>query len=106
METQLHLEADTTGQFHGQSANISGSGFSGMTFTTESTTAESFDAWVASVKSRSNPLTFSRYNALSQPSSYVPPIYYSSAEQNLFGAILLKYMSPTSGGYFSAGSGI
>ena len=50
MRSKLHLIANEIGSFRGVSANISGKGFAGMTFTAKSSSEEDFDAWVQSGK--------------------------------------------------------
>ena len=57
MTTQLNLSASRTGDFNGFSANISGEGFAGMTFTARSVPQTQFEQWVASVQASSSPLS-------------------------------------------------
>ncbi len=92
MRTKLHLIANETGTFRGSSANISGVGFSGMTFTAVSSTEQDFDSWVASVKESGKILNLEEYELLTQPSSYNPVSYYSQVENDLFDQIIMKYM--------------
>ncbi len=51
MSTQLHLIANSTGDFRGMDTEINGAGFSGMKFAARSVSQTDFNAWVASVKS-------------------------------------------------------
>ncbi len=95
MTTQLNLAADRTGDFNGFSGNISGAGFAGMTFTARAVSPGEFDAWVASVRASSTPLTQASYNALSQPSEYDPVTYYAPTS-DVFDPTLQKYMNPGS----------
>lgn len=97
MATQLHMSASQAGSFHGSSANISGEGFSGMTFMAEAAPQASFNSWVKSVKKSPNHLTFNNYDALAQPSQYNPVSYYASSEPNLYDIIIMKYMAPIQG---------
>ncbi len=92
MRTKLHLIANETGNFRGSSANISGTGFSGMFFTAVSSTEQDFDAWVASVKETGSTLSLQEYEELVKPSQYHPVTYYSQVENNLFNQIIMKYM--------------
>lgn len=94
MSTNLNLLAYGDGNYRGSSANISGTGFAGMDFAAVSTSQASFNQWVQSVKQSPSKLTQSEYNKLDQPSQYNPPSYYSSPLQNLYYAVLLKYMGP------------
>ncbi len=98
MQTQLSLEANSTGQYVGKDTEINGAGYAGMTFTAKSVSQSDFNAWIASVKNSSNTLTIDDYNAtLAPPSEYVAPIYYSSVDPALYDTILMKYMIPGMG---------
>ena len=104
MQTQLSLEASSTGEYIGKDTEINGAGYAGMTFTAQSVSQEDFNAWVASVKNSSNTLTPAVYNnTLMPPSENVPSSTYSSVDPSLYDTILMKYMipptstSPTSG---------
>ena len=97
MSTQLHLQADKMGSFHGGSANISGEGFSRMTFIAQATSKDDFNGWVKSVKHSPQNLTFGAYDSLAEPSIGNPPAYYASSEPNLYDIIVMKYMAPIQG---------
>ncbi len=94
MQTQLNLVANSTGTSDGSSANISGRGFSGMTFPVNAVSSDDFAAWVQSVQGSAHPLTVDTYNELAKPSQYVPPLYYSSVDQGLYTQSIMKYMTP------------
>lgn len=94
MQTKLHLIADTVGTFRGSSANLSGTGFAGMTFTAESSTPEAFEKWVESVKQSKEKIDMEHYNELAKPSSYNPVQSFGLADENLFHQIVMKYMKP------------
>ena len=96
MSTQLNLLASNNGTYPGSSANISGQGFSGMTFNVKSSSMNNFNDWVAQVKQSQARLTLARYNNLSQPSLNNGISYYSYAEPNLYNNIVYKYLTPTS----------
>ncbi len=96
MATQLHLEATEIGKFRGSSANISGDGFAGMTFTAEATSEKAFEQWVKQAKGFST-LTFSAYDKLAEPSQNDPSAYYGSVEPKLFDVVIMKYMAPIQG---------
>jgi cytochrome o ubiquinol oxidase subunit 2 len=94
MSTQLHLIADSTGNFNGSSANISGTGFSGMDFVAKSTTPQAYTNWTNSLRSSSVGLDDASYAALSKPSSNQLPSYYKLNDAYLYDKIVLKYMTP------------
>jgi cytochrome o ubiquinol oxidase subunit 2 len=93
MRSKLHLMANGVGTYRGSSANISGKGFSGMSFMVESSTQENFDSWVSSVAG-SPGLSFDAYRELAKPSEYNKPANYSLSEPGLFNWIVMKYMMP------------
>ncbi|MES2121462.1 MAG: ubiquinol oxidase subunit II [Chlamydiota bacterium] len=94
MRSKLHLIANEPGSYRGVSANISGDGFAGMTFTAKSSTDEEFNAWVASVKQSSKTLGMTEYNQLVAPTSYDPVSTYVLGQGDLFDKVLMKYMMP------------
>ncbi|MEK7153603.1 MAG: ubiquinol oxidase subunit II, partial [Patescibacteria group bacterium] len=94
MQTELHLMADKPGTYKGSSANISGQGFAGMTFTARSTSAADFDQWVRSVKMSPQVLRMAEYDKLAKPSKDNPIAYYSSRDKDLYDTVIMKYMTP------------
>lgn len=93
MSTRLNILSKKTGEFPGQSAEISGKGFSGMRFNVSVVSRTAFDSWVSSLKGEKNDLSENAYNLLSKPSENVPPILYSSYDKELYKKIIGKYMS-------------
>lgn len=96
MNTQLHLMADTLGDYRGSSANISGKGFSGMTFTARVSSQKDYTAWLQNTVAHSATLDVARYNALAQPSQNNPPTFYTLSQTDLYDTIMMKYMAPAS----------
>lgn len=94
MSTQLHLMASQPGSYAGSSANISGNGFAGMTFTAKAVAPADFSHWVAQVKKSSGNLSFSEYAKLAKPSQNIPPTYYASAASGLYDYTVAKYNEP------------
>jgi cytochrome o ubiquinol oxidase subunit 2 len=94
MVTQLHLVADKPGSYNGSSANISGSGFAGMTFRVAAGSSDDFNSWISQARHAARPLDMAAYNRLAEPSKYVEPDYYSSVQSNLYNYITVKYMTP------------
>lgn len=95
MQTQLNLMASKTGVFNGLSGNISGEGFSGMTFTVQSLPQGDFNNWVVGVQSSSSTLLgATAYTELSAPSIDNPVAQYSPVDPSLFLSTIMKYMSP------------
>lgn len=94
MRTKLHLIANEEGRFRGVSANLSGDGFAGMTFTAVATSEEAFQTWVSSVAQSSKSLGSAEYERLLEKSQYDPVSLYRLTEPKLFDKILMKYMVP------------
>lgn len=94
MQTELFLIANELGSFRGSSANISGTGFAGMTFVTEATEEKEFLSWVHEMKRSSQGLDMVEYKKLVEPSKYVPPKFFQLKDENLFNQIIMQYMAP------------
>lgn len=94
MSTTLHLIADKSGTYFGSPANITGAGFSGMTFTAKAMDASDFSQWVTTAGQSSRELDVSAYASLAKPSQNNPVTYYSSVEDGLYNLIVMKYMLP------------
>ena len=86
--------ADKVGNYQGSSANISGEGFSGMTFAANSVSGSDFAQWVELIKQYRNDLSLTSYNRLAKPSKNNPLGYYSSVDPNLYHQIVNKYYRP------------
>jgi cytochrome o ubiquinol oxidase subunit 2 len=84
MTTQLHLQADKEGVFHGLSSHFSGDGFSGMHFQLRAATTEAFDRWVAEARSSTAALDRKSYDALAKQSLNVAPTTYHVVDPHLF----------------------
>lgn len=94
MQTKLHLMADEPGSYKGSSANLSGEGFAGMTFTAKSITGEEFNSWVQAMQQSTHFLDLEEYSKLVKPSQYDPEASYSLKSDDLFNQILMKYRMP------------
>jgi len=94
MKTKLHLLADEPGVYAGQNQQISGDGFSTMSFKAVAVSPEEFEAWVAKVKSSPEELDFARFEELKKPSAAVPPTYFSSVAPGLFEKIIMQFHHP------------
>ena len=91
MATQLNLEADHTGDYRGNSANISGRGFSSMNFTARASSQADFDSWVSTARQSEDSLNVTTYTKLAKPSTLNMPVLYCSAEPGLFNSVLTKF---------------
>lgn len=94
MSTQLKLMASQYGEFDGSAAEINGAGFAGMRFVAKSSSQDEFDAWVKSVQSSSNPLSFDGYKELAKPSENNPKVFYSNVDPDLYNEVMMQFMAP------------
>jgi cytochrome o ubiquinol oxidase subunit II len=108
MQTQLHLQADHPGNYYGLSAQFSGDGFSGMHFTVRAVTPDDFQHWVGATQQSGGPvLDRNSYFDLLRESCNVAPFAYSSADPNLFAAVLKNSLPPAPGPFVGrAGVGV
>jgi cytochrome o ubiquinol oxidase subunit 2 len=91
MQSELYLIADTEGTYAGISANISGIGFTGMSFAAHALPPGQFDAWVRAARGAPAKLDAAEYSRLAKPSQNNPVAYYSSVEPKLFSDIVGEY---------------
>jgi cytochrome o ubiquinol oxidase subunit 2 len=94
MQTKLHLMASEQGSYRGSSANLSGEGFAGMNFTAKATSKKEFDNWIRTVGNSTTNLSMDEYTLLSRPSKAEKPLYYASADKDLYDTVIMKYMMP------------
>lgn len=91
MSMKLHLIADQEGSYQGRSSNISGKGFSDMTFTANALPPKVFDNWTAHAKSQDMQLSSTAYAGLAKPATS-KVLTYGSVQPDLYGTIIEKYM--------------
>ncbi|MGY2046596.1 ubiquinol oxidase subunit II [Methylobacterium sp. JK268] len=94
MQTEMQAVMNKPGDYRGQSAHYSGSGFSRMNFDFRSLDRQGFDAWVAKVKETRKPLDRAAYLELDKPSEADPVRHYGSVEAGLYDAILGMCVQP------------
>lgn len=94
MSTKLRLIADTTGDYRGSSANISGTGFADMNFMARSRSQADFDTWARQTRDQAGGLDMTSYVTLAQPGTLKQPLQYSLKDTALYDKIVMKYMAP------------
>ena len=97
MTSQLHLQADGTGEFEGMSSHISGDGFAGMRFRVRSVSGPDYGAWIERARGASETLDRARYDELAKQSSYVQPILFRDAAPDLFDGVVHQTIPPSAG---------
>ncbi len=88
MTTQLHLQADREGVFHGLSSQFSGDGFPGMHFQVRAVAAEGFNQWAEDARNSTTALDRESYDALARQSLNVAPRTYRAVSPHLFHEIV------------------
>jgi cytochrome o ubiquinol oxidase subunit 2 len=97
MTTQLNLQADAPGTFHGISSHYSGDGFSGMHFDVRAMPAEQFAAWIEETRSTGPTLDPASYAALARQSINTPPFTFRAVDPGLFHDIVTQKLPPGPG---------
>jgi len=97
MRTQLYLIADTPGTFHGESAQLSGAGFSDMHFDVQALPPDRFAAWIEAARKAGPTLDKAAYQALEVQSANVQPFTYRAADPGLFAQIVRQVVPPGPG---------
>ena len=89
MQTELNAVINETGVYEGFSANYSGEGFSKMRFRFRGVDANTFEAWLETVRAPGAPLLDrNTYVELEQPSIGNPVSYYNGIESGLWDRII------------------
>jgi cytochrome o ubiquinol oxidase subunit 2 len=104
MVSQLHLQADHPGTYHGLSAQFSGAGFADMRFDVRAMSADDFAKWTAESKANDAALDKAAYSELVKPSSNVKPMTYGAVEAGLFNFIVAPTMPPSTPGHTGHGA--
>jgi cytochrome o ubiquinol oxidase subunit 2 len=102
MVTELNLQADKIGVYHGLSAQFSGDGFSSMGFNAEVMSVSAFNQFVARTRTLSGNLDEDIYKNLSHQSQAVPVQLFGSVSGGLFEKIVSRRL-PAGEGPPSAG---
>jgi cytochrome o ubiquinol oxidase subunit 2 len=97
MTTQLYLQADRPGIYHGLSAHFSGDGFSDMAFDLHAVTPEQFSAWATATSASGPVLDEAAYRNLLTQSQNVKPYTYRAVQRDLYGDIVLQRLPPGEG---------
>ena len=97
MVTQLHLQADDTGNYNGLSTQYSGDGFSGMHFVLRAVPPDQFDRWVSVAKASGQKLDRAGYTELAKQSQDVKPFTYGAIDPDIFHAITTQDIPPGPG---------
>jgi cytochrome o ubiquinol oxidase subunit 2 len=97
MTTQLNLQADAPGSFHGLASHFSGDGFSDMHFDVRAVPAEQFTAWVEATRKTGPTLDAAGYTSLAKQSVDAKPFTYRAADPGLFQQVATQQLPPGPG---------
>lgn len=92
MVTHLHLQADHTGDYYGQSAQFSGAGFSDMNFMLHAVSQDEFSRWVSRTRLMSSGLDETAYSQLARKMEAAKPAYYGFVAHDLFNKISTRQL--------------
>jgi cytochrome o ubiquinol oxidase subunit 2 len=96
MTTELNLQADTQGSFHGLSSHFSGDGFADMNFEAHAVSQQDFSSWAQKSKS-GTVLDAQSYGELAKQSIRVAPATFQLTDPDLFHAIVTQKLPPGPG---------
>jgi len=97
MTTQLNLQADAPGSFHGLASHFSGDGFADMHFEVRAVPAEQFAAWVEATRKTGPTLDAASYTSLAKQSIDAKPFTYRAADPGLFQQVATQQLPPGPG---------
>jgi cytochrome o ubiquinol oxidase subunit II len=97
MRTQLNLQADRPGTFHGLSSHFNGDGFSDMHFDVRATRPDQFAAWIEDTRNAGSTLDSASYTALARQSINISPFTFGTADPDLFQRIVTQQLPPGPG---------
>jgi cytochrome o ubiquinol oxidase subunit 2 len=97
MRTQLNLQADEPGTFHGLSSHYSGDGFSDMHFDVHAMPPDQFAGWVEGARNTGPTLDSASYAALARQSINTSPFAFGAADPALFQQIVTQQLPPGPG---------
>ena len=95
MTSQLNLQADEPGHYHGLAAHFSGDGFSDMDFELHAVMPAEFSGWAANTRASGGPtLDAASYRQLLVQTQNVKPYTYRAVLPGLFAAIVNQKLPP------------
>jgi cytochrome o ubiquinol oxidase subunit II len=97
MRTQLNLQADQPGTFHGLASHYSGDGFSNMHFDVRAMPPDQFSAWIEGTRNTGPTLDSASYTALARQSINTSPFTFGAADPALFQQIVTQQLPPGPG---------
>ena len=97
MTTNLNLQADTPGTFHGLASHFSGDGFSDMHFDVRAVPSEQFTSWVEATRKTGPTLDAASYTTLAKQSIDAQPFTFRATDPGLFQQVATQQLPPGPG---------
>ncbi len=97
MQTELYLQADRPGIYHGLSGHYSGEGFADMHFDLNALSPEAFARWVNDTRNDGPALTAASYTELAKQSIANPPSTFAAVDKDLFDKVVSQAIEPGPG---------
>lgn len=97
MLSQLNLQADRPGVYHGRAAHFNGDGFPGMYFNVHAVAPAEFTDWVARTRAAGPSLDETAYRSLLRQTLNVKPYTYRSVSPGLFEDVVRQKLPPGEG---------
>ena len=94
MTSQVSLQADKPGNYHGLSAQFSGQGFADMHFNVRVVSLGVYQQWITDTRAGGPVLDGDAYAALVKPSKDAAPVTYKAVDPGLFDAIVNQTIRP------------
>jgi cytochrome o ubiquinol oxidase subunit 2 len=90
MSTQLNLQADRSGTYHGLSSHFSGDGFADMTFEVRAVPAADFEKWAQGAAKSDRTLDAAAYAELTKQTTNAMPATFRLGDADLYKSIVTQ----------------
>ncbi len=97
MTSELNLQADTPGAFHGLSSHYSGDGFSDMHFEALAVSDDKFGEWIGAARKDGPILNTESYAELAKQNVAPRPLTYRAVDGDIFQQIVSQELPPGPG---------
>ena len=97
MTSELNLQADTPGAFHGLSSHYSGDGFSDMHFEALAVSDDKFGEWIGAARKDGPILNTESYAELAKQNVAPRPLTYRAVDGDIFQQIVSQKLPPGPG---------
>ena len=96
MRTRQFLYSDNIGIYDGLNTQLNGDGFSDMHFKAHVVNEINFENWINNIRLTAQPLTFTAYKNLYEPTIAAPVEHFATVPEEFFMKIMMQYTTPDS----------